>query len=470
VFFLAVAALTPVIGLIIGYGNFRVSNAKAVQRLEAGIQQKGEPLTLAELAARYPAIPEEENAAVPLLQVWEKEDPTLWQAFRRGERVLPTPSMPDLPPDLPFVGGRAPRLSRTTPLPQASREAAEAYLAEQAEHLAAVRLALRRPRCRFPVKITDGYFALLPYLARIKREAQNFRIVEALAVERGDVDSAISALEDIVRTGNALTEGPMLMDQLVRLACLTMVLDDSQRLLSQQPLSSVQLDRLEQFFRQCEAAGALRSSLITERVLALNAFDMPFKSLEQLGGTPGEDSPSMSERAEQVSRGFWVTTGLAVADRRLLLETMEEAIDLSEKDSPAALDQYDKLFVRVALEVPRFPPKMYCAMLLPALSRLENRFGRFEACRRSALVAVTVQRFRLGHHGNLPNNLGSLMPNFLQQVPADPFDGQPLRFRPRQSGFVVYSVGLDRQDDGGKERPTKGGSSTNYDETFTVER
>src|SRR5215470_1755832 len=124
-------ALTPVIGLLIGYFSFRVSNAKALRALEERARQKGEPLTLAELAAKYPAIPDEENAAIPLLQLWEKEDPAFWQAFRQGERSLPTRATPDVAPQLPYLGGEARRVMRSEPLSQASREAAEAYVSEQ---------------------------------------------------------------------------------------------------------------------------------------------------------------------------------------------------------------------------------------------------------------------------------------------------------------------------------------------------
>jgi hypothetical protein len=34
-------------------------------------------------------------------------------------------------------------------------------------------------------------------------------------------------------------------------------------------------------------------------------------------------------------------------------------------------------------------------------------------------------------------------------VPADPFDGKPLRYRRNRDGIVVYSVGLDLTDNNG---------------------
>ena len=65
--------------------------------------------------------------------------------------------------------------------------------------------------------------------------------------------------------------------------------------------------------------------------------------------------------------------------------------------------------------------------------------------------------------------LEELVPQFLPSVPLDPYDGQPLRYKRLPAGFVVYSIGADGRDDGGKERPVKG-QVKEFDETFIVER
>jgi hypothetical protein len=72
----------------------------------------------------------------------------------------------------------------------------------------------------------------------------------------------------------------------------------------------------------------------------------------------------------------------------------------------------------------------------------------------------------------LPQTLADLTPTFLPAIPADPFDGSPLRFRRLERGFVVYSVAADGQDDEGREKPleAKPGDATRYDMSFTLER
>jgi hypothetical protein len=61
-----------------------------------------------------------------------------------------------------------------------------------------------------------------------------------------------------------------------------------------------------------------------------------------------------------------------------------------------------------------------------------------------------------------------LVPALLNAVPIDPFDGQTLRYVRQANGFVIYSVGADRQDNGGVERDPKNGGKQ-HDIPFSVE-
>jgi hypothetical protein len=67
----------------------------------------------------------------------------------------------------------------------------------------------------------------------------------------------------------------------------------------------------------------------------------------------------------------------------------------------------------------------------------------------SAVAALAVERYRLAR-GRWPESLADVVPEFLAAVPADPYDGQPLRYRRRADGVVVYCVGPDGTSDGSK--------------------
>ena len=41
------------------------------------------------------------------------------------------------------------------------------------------------------------------------------------------------------------------------------------------------------------------------------------------------------------------------------------------------------------------------------------------------------------------------MPKYLPEVPADPFDRQPMRYKFTERGLLIYSVNENKVDDGG---------------------
>lgn len=74
---------------------------------------------------------------------------------------------------------------------------------------------------------------------------------------------------------------------------------------------------------------------------------------------------------------------------------------------------------------------------------------RHRAMSRCSVAALAAERYRL-LHARWPDSLETLVKaELLLQVPIDPFDGQPLRFRPTDEGVIIYSIGEDRIDNGG---------------------
>ncbi len=61
-------------------------------------------------------------------------------------------------------------------------------------------------------------------------------------------------------------------------------------------------------------------------------------------------------------------------------------------------------------------------------------------------------RAYLLEHNELPDRLEQLTPEFLAELPVDPFDpdGRPLRYTRTDDEHVVYSIGTDGKDDSGR--------------------
>lgn len=73
---------------------------------------------------------------------------------------------------------------------------------------------------------------------------------------------------------------------------------------------------------------------------------------------------------------------------------------------------------------------------------------RFLAALGAARTLVALRACQL-KTGALPGRLEELVPDYLQEVPRDPFDGNPLRYAPEDK--IIYSVGTDLEDQGGSD-------------------
>jgi hypothetical protein len=90
-------------------------------------------------------------------------------------------------------------------------------------------------------------------------------------------------------------------------------------------------------------------------------------------------------------------------------------------------------------------PRFYAYPLEIAVSRYY--FSRCEM--EGAITLLALREFRMAT-GELPETLDELVPGFLSRLPVDYGDGGVLRYTPRDGEFVLYSVGWNGVDDGGR--------------------
>jgi hypothetical protein len=69
---------------------------------------------------------------------------------------------------------------------------------------------------------------------------------------------------------------------------------------------------------------------------------------------------------------------------------------------------------------------------------------------RASVGAVAVARYSRGHDGALPASLADLVPDYLSGPLIDPYSGKELKYRYDGRTYRVYSVGINRQDEGGR--------------------
>jgi hypothetical protein len=82
----------------------------------------------------------------------------------------------------------------------------------------------------------------------------------------------------------------------------------------------------------------------------------------------------------------------------------------------------------------------------PVMSVSRTAYDRRTA-EMSLLLAVAAYRTE---HGEAPDTFDQLVPDYLATVPPDSWSGKPVILRRTADGVVVYSVGPDGRDDGGR--------------------
>lgn len=87
--------------------------------------------------------------------------------------------------------------------------------------------------------------------------------------------------------------------------------------------------------------------------------------------------------------------------------------------------------------------------LRPAKQRATERHNRNLALGR-LLAAELALRCYLADKARSPARLEDLIPDYFSSVPQDPFSGQAMVYRPQGTNWLLYSIGADRMDNGGK--------------------
>jgi hypothetical protein len=97
----------------------------------------------------------------------------------------------------------------------------------------------------------------------------------------------------------------------------------------------------------------------------------------------------------------------------------------------------------------RSPYNFMSAWMIPNFSKAAQTTARNQTTVNQALIVCALERYHLAH-GEYPETLDALAPQFIAAIPHDVIGGQPLHYRRAADGtFILYSVGWNGLDDGG---------------------
>ncbi len=441
-----ILVLIPII-LVVAFALYRLSlHGKLKKRIEK-IRAAGYPVTLQELDQWYELPPQGQNAAdyittaITYLKPPESEEAEVLPLFGRKKQ---------LPPRTEAMEKET--LARITQLIETNRTT-----------IGLLEDAAKLKSCRYPIDLTLGPSTLVPNLSELRQMTFLLCLKAMMEAEQEQSDEAIDSLTCAMSLANSLKDEPLFISQLVRIGQHGVVLSATERIANRVQLKEPQLARVATMLSSAYDPNDLIRAVVSDQCMTLHVLRHPTESGLDLPAIVAPEGPSLlqihlAQAAGQVDRYLIKCIDLVDEQIQAMHLPLGERLNaMTNIESQAnQLRQNHKV-------LSYFMPTIYRAIEFD----LQNMTSL-----RVASVGLTVQRYRLAN-GTLPETLEALVPDFLDTTPLDPFDGQPLRYKKLDPGFVVYSIGKDLSDDGGQERPSnnkRSDSPKNYDLTFIMER
>ncbi|MCH7719622.1 MAG: hypothetical protein IH988_01345, partial [Planctomycetes bacterium] len=330
-------------------------------------------------------------------------------------------------------------------IPRASIQSSREFLEQ---HLS-VRDELTRlgdyPNGRFdltyqPISITMSF----PHLRPLRSAGKLLSLDATIALIDGEFSRAAEDLRIQLRLAALLNEEPDLISRLVQISIATLAIKSLENTLRVGDLPETMLSKLDGEFASHLSSATFRWALWAERANFVEICDrlalgeMSSAGLSSISDVPPElgSDPALFFRRNQL-KGTQMLSELIAAgdDPRAMIKAAKEMTTETAKLSMALY------------------PLVH--MLLASLDRAVMLHIRSTAQMACARTAIGAERFRL-NTGRLPNSPDELVPDYLDEWPTDPFDGQPMRFAITDDGIVIYSVDDDATDDGGSVAPAEG--------------
>jgi hypothetical protein len=359
-----------------------------------------------------------------------------------------------------------------------SRDAAARVLEALSDYnpiLDELQAASHRPYARFNLRYEEDNPAgiLLPHLAKIKQFCQVLQLRASAELASGRTDDAVKDIKFIFYLTDTSRAEPIVISQLVRMAELQLALQPLAEGMGQ--WSEPQLRVLQEGLQGFDFCADIKRSLQAERVLFGGGLieyarrsPNKLRLMEEFEGAQADGGGSSGllpvGALMTAAPGGWLYLE-QLNYSRTFDQYLLPLIDLNKRRiRPEAVQQSETAIAKITERSPaaRFlHHEFFSGLLAPSLSRVTQKAAFAQTAVEAAALACALERYRLVH-GQFPNSLDQLTPQFIAKLPHDIINATPLTYRLTPNGhYLLYSVGWNERDDGGLPKHTKSGEIEN---------
>jgi hypothetical protein len=306
-----------------------------------------------------------------------------------------------------------------------------------------------RDEARKLADMPDGYFVvnwtpdvlttLMPGLQETRAVASLLRDDALLRAQEKDAKGAVRSLQAAVNTGRSVGDVPGAIPQLVRVSCVAVGVQNLERILAQGEPSDAALAELQHLLEEEDRYSYLLVMARGERagsneiITALESGKLPASGLgKATGGATDGPAYMLSFIPGELKR-----------EHAAMIRYMNQVVEAAGLPEPRRMKRLEELD-----ETTRSGP-LLIRLLAPAMNKLAAADQRQHGFLRCAIVMLAAERYRQKHN-RWPETVQALADDgYLKAVPADPYDGAPIRMKRVSDGLVIYAVGPDGQDNGG---------------------
>ncbi|HWY30116.1 MAG TPA: hypothetical protein VNX46_05150 [Candidatus Acidoferrum sp.] len=359
-------------------------------------------------------------------------------------------------------------LTNEFPVPQKPQSAAADVLCGLSKYdsdIEELRQASRLPKSRFPINYDAKlpFDELLPHLSSLKRCSQTLQLRALAEPELGQTDKALDDVKLAMRLIDSTRSEPFLISHLVRVAQFSITLQPVYEGLAKHKWSAPQLLELEtelaklNFLEDCQLAmrgernGSLAKIDYFRRIKNVSEF-IPMLSFDVMMNGDEKDAIRwdliLGSTLYRLAPTGWFWLNEALIGKMYQKWCLRICDPDKHLASPSIANQAEQ--ANDAELLPWRPWNIFATLFLPAVTASERKFAFAQCSADMAMIACALERYRLAN-GNYPDSLEKLFPQFIGEIPHDVINGQPLKYhRTDDARFLLYSVGWNEVDDGGK--------------------